>query len=116
MRETVESFPRNTLRQAELALQGWIKMAKQLNVPNLSIDDFEEKIKYATDKVDLAERLKEERSNAVKVRNESLKDVWDLTKRIRNAAKATFGDSSPEIEKFGGKASRQRSRERYDDD
>jgi len=110
MKEPSDSFPRNTIRQAELALQGWKELAKQLNVPNLSIADFAEKIKHATEKVDLAEKLKEERSKAVKIRNDSLKDVWDLTKRIRNAAKATFGDSSPEIEKFGGKSSRQRAR------
>ncbi len=110
MKESSDSFPRNTLRQAELALQGWKDLIKKLNVPNLSVDDFEEKISYATEKVDLAEKLKEERSNAVKVRNESLKEVWDLTKRIRNAAKATFGDNSNEIEKFGGKPSRQRNR------
>ncbi len=114
MRETSDSFPRNTLRQAELALQGWKELSNQLNVPNLSIEDFEKKIKYTTEKVDLAEKLKEERSRAVKVRNESLKDVWDLTKRIRNAAKATFGDSSAEIEKFGGKSSRQRLRSEHD--
>lgn len=110
MKETSESFPRNTLRQAELALQGWKELANQLHVPNLTMEDFEDKIKQTTDKVDLAEQLKEERSRAVKIRNENLKEVWDLTKRIRNAAKATFGDSSVEIEKFGGKSSRQRIR------
>ena len=56
MRETSDSFPRNTLRQAEIALQGWKELSKQLNVPNLTMDAFTEKIKYATDKVDLAER------------------------------------------------------------
>ena len=111
MKETSDSFPRNTLRQAELAFQGWKELIDNLNVPNLSVEEFEKKISYATDKVELAEKLKEERSKAVKVRNESLKDVWDLTKRIRNAAKATFGDNSAEIEKFGGKPSRQRSRD-----
>ena len=110
MRETSDSFPRNTLRQAELASKGWKELAEQLNVPNLTIEAFEEKIKYATEMVDLAERLKEERSQAVQTRNDSLKNVWDLTKRIRNAAKATFGDNSKEIEKFGGKSSRQRVR------
>ncbi|MBN2012336.1 hypothetical protein JW960_23605 [candidate division KSB1 bacterium] len=110
MRETSESFPRNTLRQAELAKDGWNELMDKLHVPNLTFEEFEDKIKQATDKVDLAERLKEERSQAVKVRNETLKDVWDLTKRIRNAAKATFGDNSDEIEKFGGKPSRVRSK------
>lgn len=110
MKETTDSYPRNTLRQAELALEGWKELSKQLNVPNLTMEAFDEKIKYATEMVDLAERLKEERSKAVQTRNKSLKDVWDLTKRIRNAAKATFGDSSDEIEKFGGKSSRQRTR------
>lgn len=114
MRDTIDSFPRNTLRQAELALQGWKDLADQLHVPNLTIDEFEDKIKNTTEKVDLAEQLKEERSRAVKFRNDSLKDVWDLTKRIRNAAKATFGDSSAEIERFGGKPSRQRFRNEED--
>ena len=110
MKEVSDSFPRNTLRQAELALEGWKEFHQKLNVPNLSITDFETRIKSASDKVDVAEKLKEERSRAVKVRNETLKDVWDLTKRIRNAAKATFGDNSTEIEKFGGKSTRQRIR------
>ena len=74
----------------------------------MTLEVFEEKIKKAAEKVELAERLKEERSKAVKGRNEYLKEVWDLTKRIRNAAKATFGDNSEEIEKFGGKSSRTR--------
>ena len=109
MKEPTESFPRNTLRQAELAKEGWKNLMSKLNVPNLSLEDFESKIKIATEKVELAEKLKEERSKAVQSRNDCLKDVWDLTKRIRNAAKATFGDNSKEIEKFGGKPSRTRT-------
>ncbi|OQX95611.1 hypothetical protein B6I21_04510, partial [candidate division KSB1 bacterium 4572_119] len=110
MKEANESFPRNTLRQAELALQGWKDLKGDLLVPNMEIAEFQKKIAHATEKVDLAERLKIERSEAVKVRNESLKVVWDLTKRVRNAAKATFGDSSEKIEKFGGKSSRKRTK------
>ena len=114
MRETSDSFPRNTLRQAELARDGWKALMDELHVPNLTLDEFEKQISNATDKVELAERLKEERSEAVKTRNETLKDVWDLTKRIRNAAKATFGDNSKEIEKFGGKPTRIRARNQGD--
>lgn len=110
MKETSDSFPRNTLRQAEAARDGWKDLMGKLHVPNLSLEEFEEKIGQASEKVDLAERLKEERSRAVKSRNEYLKDVWDLTKRIRNAAKATFGDNSKEIEKFGGKPVRTRNK------
>ena len=114
MKQASDSFPRNTLRQAELAMKGWKDLMDKLNVPNLSMADFEKKIKVATEKVELAEKLKEERSKAVKSRNDYLKDVWDLTKRIRNAAKATFGDNSKEIEKFGGKPSRSRTRKTDD--
>lgn len=110
MKATNESFPRNTLRQADLALQGWRDLINKLAVPNLSLEEFERIIAEATEQVDLAEKLKEERSQAVKIRNAKLKDLWDLTKRIRNAAKATFGDNSAEIEKFGGKSIRQRRR------
>jgi len=114
MRESNDSFPRNTLRQAELAHDGWKELLKKLNVPNLTIKEFESKIAQATEMVDLAEKLKEERSRAVKQRNETLKEVWDLTKRIRNAAKATFGDSSKEIDKFGGKPVRERIHDELD--
>ncbi len=113
MRETENSFPRNTLHQAELARDGWKELFEKLQVPNLSLEEFEKKITVATEQVELAERLKEERSKAVKSRNEALKDIWDLTKRVRNAAKATFGDDSDVIEKFGGKPARRRSRSGY---
>lgn len=114
MKEKSDSFPRNTLRQAELAREGWKALINKLIVPNLTLNDFEVKIKKATEKVELAEKLKKERSNAVKSRNEFLKEVWDLTKRIRNAAKATFGDNSKEIEKFGGKPARIRMKREID--
>ena len=110
MKSGTLSFPRNTLNQAEKALKGWKELKNQVNVPNMSIEEFEKQLAEATKKVELAERLKIERSQAVKTRNESLKIVWDLTKRVRNAAKATFGDNSKEIEKFGGKATRKRKR------
>ena len=45
MKETTDSFPRNTLRQAELARKGWKDLMDKLNVPNLSLDDFEKKIR-----------------------------------------------------------------------
>jgi hypothetical protein len=116
MKEISESFPRNTLRQADLALQGWRELSGKLFVPNLSIEEFQQKIAAAMDKVELAEKLKAERTRAVKVRNDYLKDIWDLTKRIRNAAKATFGDNSAEVEKFGGKTTRQRGRHKVQEE
>ena len=108
MKGASDSFPRNTLRQAEMVKNGWKNFLDDLNVPNLSIKEFEKIIEKASEQVDLAERLKEERSEAVKSRNDYLKELWDLTKRIRNAAKATFGDNAEEIEHFGGKSSRTR--------
>jgi len=108
----MDSFPRDTLQQAELAREGWKNLIKELSVPNLSLEEFEEMISKTTEQVDLAEQLKEERAKAVLDRNEYLKEVWDLTKRIRNAAKATFGDNSKKIEQFGGKCTRTRIRKR----
>ena len=108
----MDSFPRDTLKQAELAKNGWKDLIQELSVPNLSLEEFEDMIEKTSEQVDLAEQLKEERSKAVQSRNEYLKEVWDLTKRIRNAAKATFGDNSRKIEQFGGKSSRTRSRRR----
>lgn len=112
----MDSFPRDTLEQAELAKEGWKNLLDELSVPNLSLEEFEDIISKTTEQVDLAEQLKEERAKAVQERNEYLKEVWDLTKRIRNAAKATFGDNSKKIEQFGGKSTRTRIRRRVAED
>ena len=103
IRKTPESFPRNALDQALIVFKGWKEMQNELNVPNLNLNAFEDKIKDAQRKVDKAEEMRQERTRVIGVRNKVLEEVWDLTKRIRNAAKATFGDDSKEIEKFGGK-------------
>lgn len=110
LKSTGNNYPRDTLEQAEMVCNGWEEFLEKLNVPNVSLEDFRGKIKEAKEKVALAEKLREERSKVVKVRNDALMALWDYTKRVRNAAKATFGDDSNEIEKFGGKPSRQRKR------
>ncbi len=95
------NYPQNALVQASKALEGWKKAQKELNVPNMSMDDFENKMSLATGKVDLAKRLKIERSEAVEARNNSLQVLWEATKKVRNQAKATFGDVSDKMANFG---------------
>ena len=92
------SFPRDTLEQAQIAKTGWGKVGKKLAVPNLSVDKFESKLHVAQQYVEEAELLKVQRAKAIQERNVFLSELWDLTKRVRNAAKATFGDYSPELE------------------
>jgi len=48
--------------------------------------------------VEKAQLLKVQRAKAIEERNVFLSELWDLTKRVRNAAKATFGDYSQELE------------------
>lgn len=114
LKSTGNNYPRDTLEQAEMVCDGWEEFLSKLSVPNVSLEEFKEKIDEAKEKVLLAEKLREERSRVVKVRNDALMALWDFTKRVRNAAKATFGDDSNEIEKFGGKPSRQRKRSASD--
>ena len=92
------SFPRDTLEQAQVAKTGWEKVGKKLSVPNLSVDKFENKLNEAQHYVEKAELLKVRRAKAIQERNVFLSEIWDLTKRVRNAAKATFGDYSAELE------------------
>ena len=94
----VSSFPRDTLEQAEIVKSGWGEVGTNLLVPNLTIDSFEDKLAEAKRCADKAEQLKLERAKAIQQRNVVLGELWDLTKRIRNAAKATFGDHSTELE------------------
>lgn len=110
LKSTGNNYPRDTLEQAEMVMTGWKTHISKLNVPNVGVEDFQKVIDEAKKKVQHAEQLREERSRVVKIRNDALMALWDLTKRVRNAAKATFGDDSKEIVKFGGKPSRQRRR------
>ncbi len=93
----ISSFPRDTLEQADVVKKGWDTVGDRLLVPNLTIGDFLVKLKEAQDYIDRAEQLKQERAMAIEDRNLCLSELWDLTKRIRNAAKATFGDNSDEL-------------------
>lgn len=92
------SFPRDALEQAEVVKNGWQQVGERLNVPNLDLVKFGEKLAEAQKQVERAERLKQERAQAIQERNVYLSDLWDLTKRVRNAAKATFGDTSEELD------------------
>lgn len=96
--EKVSSFPRDALEQAEIVRLGWDKVGNKLSVPNLSMERFLEKLSEAKQHVRNAEQLKAERAHAIHERNLCLSELWDLTKRIRHAAKATFGDYSNEFE------------------
>jgi hypothetical protein len=92
------SYPRDALKQEETVKKGWVSVGDKLLVPNLQIEQFQAKLEEARSFVDKAEKLKMERARAVHERNVCLGELWDLTKRIRNSAKATFGDYSPELE------------------
>jgi len=94
----ITSFPRDALRQAVFVQEGWKVVGRKLAVPNITIDQFLEKLSEARNYVERAEHLKIERARAVQKRNVCLSELWDLTKRIRNAAKATFGDNSDELD------------------
>lgn len=110
MKEKGNKFPRDIMEQAEVIRDGWQELISKLNVPNMSIDTFNKKIIEAKAKIEATERLRAERAQMVQVRNIGLRELWGFTKKVRNAAKATFGDNSPEILKFGGKLSHERKR------
>lgn len=97
-KERISSFPRDILEQAEIVKHGWDEVGVKLQVPNLSVDKFVEKLAEAREQAERAEALKAERAHAIQLRNRCMSELWDLTKRIRNAAKATFGDYSEEFE------------------
>ncbi len=94
------SFPRDALDQAVVVIDGWKEVGNKLMVPNLDLEQYIRKLNEAQKYLIRAEELKRERSRAIQERNALLSEVWDLTKRIRNAAKATFGDHSPELERL----------------
>ena len=99
--QSSNSFPQDALEQAQLTAKGWSELENLLDVPSLSLYEFRLKVAEVQQHVEHAEDLKKRRSAAIAERNRALKEIWDFTKRIRNAAKATFGDDSEEVEKMG---------------
>lgn len=95
------SFPRDALEQAQFIANGWNELQGGLVVPSLSLEDFQKQVAEVQRCIKLAEEFKIKRSAAIAERNRALKKMWDYTKRIRNATKATFGDDSQEVEKMG---------------
>ncbi|MDQ7054095.1 MAG: hypothetical protein Q9P14_14870 [candidate division KSB1 bacterium] len=104
------SFPRNALEQAITVHQGWQQLGPTLQVPNLSLEDYERLLEKANQLSRKVEELHQERQRMVQLRNQVLQELWDLTKRVRNAARATFGDTSKEVEVVMGKPVRPRGR------
>jgi len=104
------SFPRNALQQAITVHHGWRQLGPTLQVPNLSLEDYERLLEKANQLSQKVEELHQERQRMVQLRNQVLQELWDLTKRVRNAARATFGDTSKEVEVVMGKPVRPRGR------
>lgn len=104
------SFPRDALDQAITAIKGWHRLGAELFVPNVSLHEFKKKLEQAEAIAVQVEALHRERQEMVQKRNELLEELWDLTKRVRNAARATFGDTSKELEKVVGRPVRKRGR------
>jgi hypothetical protein len=92
------SYPRDAINQAQVVIEGWKRVGERLSVPNLDLDELRHKLEEAQSYIKRAEKMKEERARAVQARNVCLSELWDLTKRVRNSAKATFGDYSPELD------------------
>ncbi len=95
------SYPRNALEQAKVTAEGWRKLEKQFSVPFVKLEDFRRLINDAEQLAEKAEVLRQERSRIVLERDRLLSLVWRHTKRIRHAAKATFGDDSPDVQTLG---------------
>jgi len=106
------SFPRNALQQATTVFRGWRELGDNLEVPNLTLTEFETLYRRAVNLCSRVDELHRQRQEMVQQRNALLVELWDLTKRIRNAARAMYGDMSKEVEVVTGKPARRRGRKR----
>ncbi len=108
------NYPRNVLEQSEVVQKGWRKLGSALQVPNLTYEEFVKLLAEAKEKAEHTERLRQEWRRAVRERDQALQELWDLTKRVRNAAKATFGDRAPQVHELGGRRPRRKRAGRED--
>lgn len=109
-RNHISSFPRNALQQAATVHDAWKLLGEALQVPNLTMVEFQEILNKGFELSRRVEELHRERQRMVQLRNQVLQELWDLTKRVRNAARATFGDTSKEVEAVMGKPVQPRGR------
>jgi len=115
MEKKTKNFPCNTLAQAKIVCDGWRELLPKMDVPHFSLAEFEQIISDAEQKAEIAEKISQERRQVVVMRDRQLKEIRELTKRIRAAAWATFGMDSKESDKFGGKPVRFRKQYRPSD-
>ena len=111
-RQHKSSFPRNALQQATTVFQGWRELGESLQVPNLTLAEYEALYQRALALCERVDELHRERQEMVQQRNALLVELWDLTKRIRNAARAMYGDMSKEVEVVIGHPARRRGRKK----
>jgi hypothetical protein len=97
------------MEQAQQVLAAW-REATGLQIADLSAEQFAQLVAGAQAKVTEVERLMVERTKAIEVRDAEMDRLWDMTRRVRNAAKATYGDDSQEVRKFGAVPVRSRKR------
>lgn len=100
MAKGILAFPKNTLEHARVVRKGWEELSGRFSPPNLTIEEFARRLEHAEELVSKAEQLRRLRAEAVRKRDEALSEMWVITKKVRNAAKAIFGDDSPEVQKL----------------
>ena len=102
-------YPLDLMEQAQQVLAAW-REATGLQIADLSADQFAQLVAGTQAKATAVERLTVERTKSIEVRDAELDRLWDTTRRVRNAAKATYGDDSQEVRKFGAVPVRSRQR------
>jgi len=100
MSKGMMAFPKNALEHARVVKKGWEEIRDRFAAPNLTMEEFARRLEHAEALVSEAERLRRLRTEAVRKRDQALSEIWVITKKVRNAAKAIFGDDSPEVQKL----------------
>lgn len=80
-------------------IAAWIENSK-LTIPGVALNDAQTVFEDFKKSIDTAEQAKLAREQAIQERNDLKNKAWNLTKKIRNKAKATFGDNSSVVDGF----------------
>lgn len=99
---TGNTFPFDTMEQARAVLEAWRNIDATLKIGDLELAALEAGVTQAEPFYSHIDSLESQLTDARNQRDDHLKSVWDMVKRVRTGVKAIYGDDSSQYEMVGG--------------
>jgi hypothetical protein len=107
---TKQSGPTNVRKRAAQIREAWSNIEADATYGDLTLAEFDAAIASLEEGHATLHNIEDQLTKARNERDVRRQTLWDMTKRVRSAAKGKHGDDSDEYERFGGTRMSERKR------